>query len=125
MALELVILIFLIAVAISGGIWTFYYVLKRAKKAYWELYLRVVQIEERVGLAQQQTQSLVEQQASQMKQQIGQVQHHLLLEHLASVAIRAKENDLISADTFDKSMQLFHELEMDNLQAKKSPKIKL
>jgi len=113
---EITVLILLIAGVIGVCILTSYYILKRAKKAYWDLYHKVVQVEQRVGEQIGQ----VQQQIGQVQQQAGQVQQHLLLEHLADLSSMAKENNLISGDTYEKSMKLFHEMEMDNLQGRTS-----
>lgn len=117
-------ILIIIAVAIGAVSWVCLALLKRAKKAYWDLYHKVVQAEQQIGQQMGQQIGQVQQQIGQVQQQVKQVEHHLLLEHLEDIAARAKENNLIDSDTYDKSVQLFHELEMDNFQGKKIPENK-
>lgn len=121
MSLGTIILILMIAGTISGCIWISYYVLRRARKAYFDLYHKVANVELRVEQRIEQTHHVIEQKIEQVHQHVKQVEHHLLLQHLSDMAGRAKEKDLIDSETYNKSIQLFHELKMDNLKEKKTP----
>jgi cytochrome c-type biogenesis protein CcmH/NrfG len=50
---------------------------------------------------------------------IERIHHHLLLEHLADLASRAKEKNLISPEGYEQTYRVIHEMQMDNLQGKK------
>ena len=120
----IVLIIIAFAGIIGGSIWIYLTLLKIARKAYWDLYYKVVQVEQNViqhiGQVDQHIGQL-DQQIGRVMQHVKQVEHHLLLEHLTDVTTRAKENSLIDADTYDKSIPLFHEMKMDNFQGKPIP----
>ncbi len=113
--------LFLMISAIAWGV--SYYFFNRVRKAYKNLRQQVGQVQQLAEKMQHQLEQMrqqMQQQGEQMQEQMGKIQQHLLLEHMADVAARAKEMSLINSETFDKSIQTLHMLEMDNLQGEKS-----
>ncbi len=103
--------------AIAWGV--SYHFFNRGRKAYKNLRDQVGQVQQSAEKMQKQIEQM-HQQMQQHGEQMEVIKQHLLLEHMADVAARAKEMDLINSETFNKSIQALHRLEMDNLQGEKS-----
>ena len=114
-------ILIIIAVAIGAVAWVYLVLFKRAKKAYWDLYLKIVQAEQHIGqqIGQMQEQiGQMQKQMGQVQQQAAQIQHHLLLEHMGNMANQIKETGDIDSKSLTKILEFLHESKMDNLSGK-------
>lgn len=115
-AFFLISIIILVGAVIVSGV-AYYYLLKRARKAYWDLYNKVGEVQQQMTQVHRDLQSKigeVQQQATQLQQQAIQIQQHLLLDQVGIMTNLAKESDYINDSSYKKVIEKIHELKMDN-----------
>lgn len=100
----------------------------KVKRRYWELYHAVVSGNRQIDIFEVEMRQFkgdmkqFEGEMRLLKEDVGQIRHHLLLEILSDKITEISKDRLIDDPSADKIRELFYSLKVENLQGKKPEK---